>query len=83
MTSFFIQTDSIHGSLALKIANEVISDPISPGIRVLCKTLTQLQLLNAKKSDLKDLMILHEAMTKVSTAGFWYKCGPRSKVDTV
>ncbi|XP_028390822.1 condensin complex subunit 3-like [Dendronephthya gigantea] len=59
-----VRPDTIHGSLALKIANEIISEPFSPGVRVLCKTLTQLQLMNAKKSVLKDLSVLHEAMIK-------------------
>ena len=59
-----VRPDSIHGTLGLKIANEIISEPFAPGVRVLCKTLTQLHLVNSKKSVLKDLLFLHEAMIK-------------------
>ncbi|EDO49280.1 predicted protein, partial [Nematostella vectensis] len=33
-----------HVSLALKVANEILSDPEAPGVRVLCKVLTTLDL---------------------------------------
>ncbi|XP_046850620.1 condensin complex subunit 3-like isoform X2 [Xenia sp. Carnegie-2017] len=56
--------DSIHGGLALKIANEIITTPFSPGVRVLCKALTLLNLTNAKENVLKDLVVLCEKMLK-------------------
>lgn len=57
-----VVVECLHGSLALKIANEILSNTEGPGVRVLCKTLTHLSLQTANKSNLKDLLLLCPAM---------------------
>ncbi|XP_031571204.1 condensin complex subunit 3-like [Actinia tenebrosa] len=47
-----------HVSLALKVANEVLSDPQAPGTRVLCKVLTSLDLNGCDQTSIKDLKVL-------------------------
>ncbi|XP_068710176.1 condensin complex subunit 3-like [Montipora foliosa] len=53
---------SIHVSLSLAVANEILSNPGAPGVRVLCKILTMMDLTGCTQSTLKEMKILTTRM---------------------
>lgn len=56
---------SIHVSLSLAVANEILSDPEAPGVRVLCKILTMMDLTGCAQSTVKEMKILTTRMIEV------------------
>lgn len=53
---------SIHVSLSLAVANEILSNPWAPGVRVLCKILTMMDLTGCAQSNIKEMKILTTRM---------------------
>jgi len=58
----FSTGDHIHDSLATKIANEILSDPEDPDLKVLCKTMNQLCVCPQNKTAINDLIDLSRQM---------------------
>lgn len=56
---------SPHDEVAVKIANEILSNPNSVDARVLVKTLCLLHVTPTNESVLKDLRVLCKRMLKV------------------
>lgn len=56
---------SIHVSLSLAVANEILSAPDAPGVRVLCKILTMMDLTGCAQSTIKEMKILTARMIEV------------------
>lgn len=56
---------SIHVSLSLAVANEILSDPEAPGVRVLCKILTMMDLTGCAQSTIKEMKVLTTRMIEV------------------
>ena len=56
---------SIHVSLSLAVANEILSDSEAPGVRVLCKILTMMDLTGCAQSTVKEMKILTARMMEV------------------
>ena len=61
----FLQVSSIHVSLSLAVANEILSSPDAPGVRVLCKILTMMDLTSCAQSTIKEMKILIARMIEV------------------
>lgn len=49
---------SIHASLSIAMANEILSCPDAPGVRVLCKVLTMMDLTGCTQSTVKEIKVL-------------------------
>ena len=45
----FLQEDSVHDSLAITVANAVLSDPTDSAVRIFCKSLNQMELTASNK----------------------------------
>ncbi|CAH3143074.1 unnamed protein product [Porites lobata] len=56
------EVSSIHVSLSLAVANEILSAPDAPGVRVLCKILTMMDLTGCAQSTIKEMKILTARM---------------------
>lgn len=56
------QGSSIHASLSLAVANEILSSPNAPGVRMLCKILTMMDLTGCPQSTVKEIKILTTMM---------------------
>ena len=56
-------------SLSLAVANEILSDPEAPGVRVLCKILTMMDLTGCAQSTVKEMKILTARMLEVWQKG--------------
>ncbi|XP_078359066.1 condensin complex subunit 3-like [Oculina patagonica] len=53
---------SIHASLSLAVANEILSSPSAPGVRMLCKILTMMDLTGCSQSTVKEIKVLSTMM---------------------
>ena len=62
---FTIQVSSIHASLSLAVANEVLSCPEAPGVRIMCKILPMMDLSGCAQSTVKEMKILTARMIEV------------------
>ena len=67
---FIIQVSSIHASLSLAVANEILSCPEAPGVRILCNILPMMDLTGCQQSTVKEMKILTARMTQVLRAIF-------------
>ncbi|KAJ7392424.1 hypothetical protein OS493_012087 [Desmophyllum pertusum] len=56
------EVSSIHVSLSLAVANEILSSPDAPGVRLLCKILTMMDLTGCAQSTVKEMKILTTRM---------------------
>ncbi|KAG8591533.1 hypothetical protein GDO81_000208 [Engystomops pustulosus] len=63
------QISTVHDNLALKICNEIISDPTSPDVRVYAKSLCSLELSKELAKDLLPILdaVLEDVTDKVCT----------------
>lgn len=52
-------------ALAMKVANEILSDPEAVGVRVMCKVLTMMDLSGSDQSVVKDMKVLCNQMIQV------------------
>ncbi|XP_071411317.1 condensin complex subunit 3 isoform X1 [Pithys albifrons albifrons] len=57
------QEFTVHDSLAMKICNEILTDPTAPEVRIYAKALNSLELSNSSTENL--LMLLDELLEKV------------------
>nr|XP_047138807.1 condensin complex subunit 3 isoform X3 [Hydra vulgaris] len=55
----------VHDSIAVKIANEILSDPDSTNIKMFCKVLNHLNICPRNKSVISDLIMLTSKIQKV------------------
>ncbi|XP_071948625.1 condensin complex subunit 3-like [Antedon mediterranea] len=60
-----LQESSIHDSLGLKICNHILSNPDSPGCRVLIRSLNKLHITNTNQATLKDMYTLLQQILEV------------------
>lgn len=44
MITFFLQAQSVHVSLAVRVCNEILKDVSAPEVRLYCKTLSWLEI---------------------------------------
>jgi len=56
------EVSSIHASLSLAVANEILSCPEAPGVRILCKILPMMDLTGCAQSTVKEMKILTTRM---------------------
>ena len=55
----------MHVSLSLAVANEILSNPGAPGVRVLCKILTMMDLTGCAQSNIKEMKVLTTRIMEV------------------
>ncbi len=66
-TLCWFQEGCCHDNIAVKVCNEILSDPNTFKVRTLAKILNMLELTPSNTSNLKDLKVLGERMLKVGT----------------
>lgn len=70
MILIYLQDTNLHDSLAVKVANEILSDYENNDIRTLSKVLPMLEITADNEMLAKDLSILCDRMLEVTFIGF-------------